>query len=60
MNSVRLLTNNPEKLAGLQGYGIEVAERIAALDRSDRAQRAYLRTKRVRMGHHLPDENGEL
>jgi 3,4-dihydroxy 2-butanone 4-phosphate synthase/GTP cyclohydrolase II len=60
VKSVRLLTNNPEKLAGLQGYGIEVAERIGLSIDPTEHNVAYLRTKRVRMGHHLPDENGEL
>jgi 3,4-dihydroxy 2-butanone 4-phosphate synthase / GTP cyclohydrolase II len=54
VKSVRLLTNNPQKLAGLQGYGIEVAERIGlAIDPTEH-NLGYLRTKRERMGHHLP------
>ncbi len=60
VNSIRLLTNNPQKLAGLQGYGIDVAERIGLSIDPTEHNVAYLRTKRVRMGHHLPDENGEL
>jgi 3,4-dihydroxy 2-butanone 4-phosphate synthase / GTP cyclohydrolase II len=63
VTSVRLLTNNPHKLAGLQGYGIEVVERRGiSIDPTEHNLR-YLSTKRDRMGHHLPpgvmtDENG--
>jgi 3,4-dihydroxy 2-butanone 4-phosphate synthase/GTP cyclohydrolase II len=49
-----LLTNNPAKLAGVQGYGIDVVERRGiSIDPTEHNLR-YLRTKRDRMGHHLP------
>jgi 3,4-dihydroxy 2-butanone 4-phosphate synthase/GTP cyclohydrolase II len=50
---VRLLTNNPAKVEALQRYGIEVTavERISIIPNA--ANRAYLRTKRDRMGHDL-------
>ncbi|WP_329002146.1 bifunctional 3,4-dihydroxy-2-butanone-4-phosphate synthase/GTP cyclohydrolase II [Kribbella sp. NBC_00709] len=63
VTSVRLLTNNPDKLAGVQGYGIDVVERRGiSIDPTEHNLR-YLRTKRDRMGHHLPggvltEENG--
>ena len=63
ITSVRLLTNNPDKLAGVQGYGIDVVERRSiSIDPTEHNLR-YLRTKRDRMGHHLPggvlaEENG--
>ncbi|MGW1346318.1 bifunctional 3,4-dihydroxy-2-butanone-4-phosphate synthase/GTP cyclohydrolase II [Kribbella sp. NPDC002412] len=63
VTSVRLLTNNPDKLAGVQGYGIDVVERRSiSIDPTEHNLR-YLRTKRDRMGHHLPagvlaEENG--
>jgi 3,4-dihydroxy 2-butanone 4-phosphate synthase/GTP cyclohydrolase II len=61
VTSARLLTNNPDKLAGVQGYGIEVVERLGiSIDPTEHNLR-YLRTKRDRMGHHLPtgtDEKG--
>jgi 3,4-dihydroxy 2-butanone 4-phosphate synthase/GTP cyclohydrolase II len=51
--SVRLLTNNPAKVEALHRYGIEVAA-VERLSIAPNAQnRAYLRTKRDRMGHHL-------
>ena len=53
LTSVRLLTNNPAKVEALSRYGITVAavERLSIAPNS--ANRAYLRTKRDRMGHDL-------
>lgn len=48
---VRLLTNNPEKLAALQRCGVEVAERVAHHFPSNRHNELYLRTKAQRFGH---------
>jgi 3,4-dihydroxy 2-butanone 4-phosphate synthase / GTP cyclohydrolase II len=54
VKQVRLLTNNPDKLAGVQGHGIDVVERRSiSIDPTEHNLR-YLRTKRDRMGHHLP------
>jgi 3,4-dihydroxy 2-butanone 4-phosphate synthase/GTP cyclohydrolase II len=55
IDSVRLLTNNPAKTQGLESYGIPVAERVALTPHPNDHNLAYLRTKRDRMGHHLPD-----
>jgi 3,4-dihydroxy 2-butanone 4-phosphate synthase/GTP cyclohydrolase II len=52
---VRLLTNNPDKTASLEDFGIEVAERVPLAMHPTDANRAYLETKRDRMGHDLPD-----
>jgi 3,4-dihydroxy 2-butanone 4-phosphate synthase / GTP cyclohydrolase II len=52
---VRLLTNNPDKTASLEDFGIEVAERVPLAVRPTDANRAYLEAKRDRMGHDLPD-----
>ena len=52
---VRLLTNNPDKTASLEDFGIEVAERVPLAMHPTDANRAYLEAKRDRMGHHLPD-----
>jgi len=53
---MRLLTNNPRKIVGLSGYGIEVVDRvpIEIVPRGTRDRR-YLRTKRDRLGHLLED-----
>ncbi|MFC9694506.1 bifunctional 3,4-dihydroxy-2-butanone-4-phosphate synthase/GTP cyclohydrolase II [Kribbella sp. NPDC056951] len=61
VSEVRLLTNNPDKVSGVQGYGIDVVERRSiSIDPTEHNLR-YLRTKRDRMGHHLPtDEKGAV
>jgi GTP cyclohydrolase II len=51
--TIRLLTNNPEKLAALQRYGIRVAERVPHVFPSNGHNARYLRTKAVRSGHLL-------
>jgi 3,4-dihydroxy 2-butanone 4-phosphate synthase/GTP cyclohydrolase II len=55
VKSMRLLTNNPEKRAGLEGYGLRITERIAMPIRPNPENLRYLQTKRDRMGHDLPD-----
>jgi 3,4-dihydroxy 2-butanone 4-phosphate synthase/GTP cyclohydrolase II len=52
---VRLLTNNPGKVAALEEYGVTVTERVPLTPRPNDHNIAYLRTKRDRMGHVLPD-----
>ncbi|RLV50237.1 bifunctional 3,4-dihydroxy-2-butanone-4-phosphate synthase/GTP cyclohydrolase II [Nocardioides mangrovicus] len=54
VDRVRLLTNNPEKTRDLAEYGIGVAERVPLTPRPNGHNLAYLRTKRDRMGHLLP------
>jgi 3,4-dihydroxy 2-butanone 4-phosphate synthase/GTP cyclohydrolase II len=48
---MRLMTNNPAKNDGLQGYGLEIVERVPLAPRPTRENIAYLETKRRRMGH---------
>ena len=50
---MRLLTNNPKKIVGLEGYGLEVVERVPIEMPPTRRNRDYLATKRDRMGHLL-------
>jgi 3,4-dihydroxy 2-butanone 4-phosphate synthase / GTP cyclohydrolase II len=52
---VRLMTNNPAKTTSLEDFGVPVAERIPLTPRPNGHNLAYLRTKRDRMGHELPD-----
>ncbi|HEY4008328.1 MAG TPA: bifunctional 3,4-dihydroxy-2-butanone-4-phosphate synthase/GTP cyclohydrolase II [Pseudonocardia sp.] len=60
VRSMRLLTNNPDKRAGLEGYGLRVVQRVPLPIRPTRENLHYLRTKRDRMGHDLPDLDGIL
>jgi 3,4-dihydroxy 2-butanone 4-phosphate synthase / GTP cyclohydrolase II len=50
---VRVLTNNPKKLTGVQAYGIEVVEQVPIEAVPNAENREYLRAKRDRMGHRL-------
>ncbi|WP_230084684.1 bifunctional 3,4-dihydroxy-2-butanone-4-phosphate synthase/GTP cyclohydrolase II [Nocardioides marmotae] len=54
VDSVRLLTNNPEKVSSLEDFGVPVAERVPLTPHPNDHNLAYLRTKRDRMGHVLP------
>jgi 3,4-dihydroxy 2-butanone 4-phosphate synthase/GTP cyclohydrolase II len=51
VSRVRLLTNNPRKIAGLQRYGVQVVERIALESTPHDDNIEYLRTKREKLGH---------
>jgi GTP cyclohydrolase II len=53
VDRVRLLTNNPEKVAGLEAAGISVAERLPLKIAANPHNAAYLETKRARTGHKL-------
>ncbi len=53
LKSIRLLTNNPKKLVGLQGYGLRVVEQIPIRVAANPHNARYLETKRRRMGHML-------
>ncbi len=53
LKRIRLLTNNPKKLVGLQGHGLEVVEQLPIKVKPNRHNARYLKTKRERMGHLL-------
>lgn len=50
---VRLLSNNPEKVRQLEQAGIRVVERVPCQPRTSRASRAYMQTKKTKLGHLL-------
>ncbi|MCH8279188.1 MAG: bifunctional 3,4-dihydroxy-2-butanone-4-phosphate synthase/GTP cyclohydrolase II [Chloroflexi bacterium] len=50
---LRLLTNNPRKVVGISGFGLEIVERVPVEATVNDENRNYLRTKRARMGHIL-------
>jgi 3,4-dihydroxy 2-butanone 4-phosphate synthase/GTP cyclohydrolase II len=60
VREMRLLSNNPDKRAGLEGYGLSIVERIPLPVRYTPYNRRYLETKRDRMGHDLPGGNEEV
>ncbi len=53
ISSMRLLTNNPAKRVGLDGYGLQITERVSMPLRANAENLTYLRTKRDRMGHDM-------
>jgi GTP cyclohydrolase II len=54
VRSVRLLSNNPRKRDALRRYGVQVVEQVPLLIPPNDENLRYLRTKRERLGHHLP------
>jgi 3,4-dihydroxy 2-butanone 4-phosphate synthase/GTP cyclohydrolase II len=50
---MRLLTNNPAKYGGLEGFGLQIVERVPLQTSPNPENLRYLRTKRERMGHLL-------
>ncbi|MBO6177850.1 MAG: bifunctional 3,4-dihydroxy-2-butanone-4-phosphate synthase/GTP cyclohydrolase II [Selenomonadaceae bacterium] len=56
LTSIRLMTNNPAKRAGLEGYGLKITERVPIIIKANKFDRKYLNVKRTKMGHILEDE----
>jgi 3,4-dihydroxy 2-butanone 4-phosphate synthase / GTP cyclohydrolase II len=59
LQKIRLLTNNPKKIIGLEGYGIEVVERVPIETKPLKENIEYLMTKAKKMGHLLSIKSGE-
>jgi 3,4-dihydroxy 2-butanone 4-phosphate synthase/GTP cyclohydrolase II len=59
VRSMRLLTNNPSKRAGLEGYGLSIVSRVPLETSPNDRNIQYLRTKREKMGHLLDHLDGE-
>lgn len=54
VRKIRLLTNNPTKRAGMEGYALEIVDNVPIEIEPNKHNLFYLRTKRDKMGHHLP------
>ncbi|HEY9062503.1 MAG TPA: bifunctional 3,4-dihydroxy-2-butanone-4-phosphate synthase/GTP cyclohydrolase II [Pseudobacteroides sp.] len=59
VKKIKLLTNNPKKLVGLKGYGLEVIERVPLQIQENEVNSFYLKTKKEKMGHLLDDYREE-
>jgi len=59
ITQMKLLTNNPRKIRGLEGYGLEVVERVPIQMEANESNRNYLRTKQAKLGHMLKIEQLE-
>jgi 3,4-dihydroxy 2-butanone 4-phosphate synthase/GTP cyclohydrolase II len=53
LTTIRILTNNPKKIIGLEGYGLQVSDQIPIVHQSNPHNERYLKTKQERMGHAL-------
>ncbi len=53
LTKIRLLTNNPKKVIGLEGYGLEVVETVPIIIKPNPYNQRYLETKKEKMGHKL-------
>ncbi|GAA3405330.1 bifunctional 3,4-dihydroxy-2-butanone-4-phosphate synthase/GTP cyclohydrolase II [Paenibacillus hodogayensis] len=57
ISKIRLLTNNPRKIRGLEGYGLEIVERVPIQMEANDDNRVYLHTKQEKLGHLLNFEH---
>ena len=53
LKRIRLLTNNPMKIVGLEGFGLEICERVPIEVPANDVNRAYMKTKKAKLGHLL-------
>jgi len=53
VKEIRLLTNNPKKIVGLEGYGLKVVERVPIVIQHNERNKNYLKTKKEKLGHFL-------
>jgi len=53
LHQIRLLTNNPKKVVGLEAYGLKVVETVSLITMPNPYNRDYLQTKQEKLGHHL-------
>ncbi len=53
LKTIRLLTNNPKKVVGLEGYGLEIVEQVPIKVKPNQHNKNYLKTKREKLGHLL-------
>ncbi|MBN2412357.1 bifunctional 3,4-dihydroxy-2-butanone-4-phosphate synthase/GTP cyclohydrolase II [candidate division KSB1 bacterium] len=60
VRNIRLLTNNPKKIVGLEGYGLKVVERVPIEIKANEVNAAYLETKRDKMGHLILSHDQDL
>ncbi len=60
LTSIRIITNNPKKIVGMEGYGLSVTEQVPIESQPNVHNEAYLRTKRDKMGHILHHQGLDL
>jgi len=60
LRAVRLMTNNPTKRIGLEAYGLKIVEIVPIVAAASPYNRHYLRAKREKLGHTLPEDDGQM
>lgn len=60
LSTIRLMTNNPRKIVGLKGYGLEITERVRIEIQPTEENLEYLRTKKTKLGHMLEGVDNDL
>lgn len=53
LSTIRIMTNNPKKIVGLEGYGLKVVERVPLVIPPEEENEYYLKTKKIKLGHIL-------
>ena len=56
LTTIRLMTNNPAKRAGLEGYGLKIVERVPLQVESNEYNKGYMKIKKTKMGHILNED----
>ncbi len=59
LKTIRQITNNPRKMIGLKGYGLEITERVPVIIKPNRYNEKYLRTKKEKLSHLLEEDRKE-
>jgi len=60
LTSIHLMTNNPAKRVGLEGYGLEVTKRVPLIIKANKFDKRYLSVKKTKMGHMLDATPGTV
>ena len=56
LSTIRLLTNNPKKIIGLEKYGLHIVKRVPIVIRPNKMNKKYLKTKKEKLGHYLEEK----
>ena len=56
LSTIKLLTNNPKKIEGLEKYGLKIAQRIPLLIKPNKNNKRYLKTKKEKLGHYIEEK----
>lgn len=56
LTTIRLLTNNPKKIEGLERYGLKIVERVPLLTEANELNKHYLKIKKEKLGHLIEDK----